>query len=116
VSSLEGLAVGDAIVVIDQQKRPSHRKVAKIGRVWVFDDKGSRFQIADGMGAAREQYGWGFWAMSMADWEARDEVERLESRLRSVGWVPRPSLSLPQMRRAAALISEFEAERTGGVL
>jgi hypothetical protein len=116
VSSLEGLNVGDALVVIDQQRRPHHRKVAKIGRVWVFDDFGSRFGITDGAGAEREQYGYGFRAMSQADWEARDEKEQLERRLALAGWVPRPPLSLAQLRRAAALLSEFDSERTGGAL
>jgi hypothetical protein len=116
VSSLRGLKRGDPLVVLDQLNRPSHRKVAQAGPEWVFDDKGSRFQVADGEGAKREQYGYGFRAMKLADWEARDEVDLLESRLMAVGWTPRPRLSLDQLRRAAALISEFEAERTGGVL
>jgi hypothetical protein len=54
--------------------------------------------------------------MSLADWEAKDEIERLTTRLAKAGWVPTPRLSLPQMRRACALLSEFEAERTGGLL
>ena len=29
-------------------------------------------------------------------------------------WVPRPKLALSQLRRAAALVAEFEAERSGG--
>ena len=116
MSSLEGLKVGDALVIIDQQNRPKHRKVAKIGRVWVFDDQGSRFQIEDGYGAEREQYGYGYSAMTLADWEARDEVKQLSSRLAHAGWVPRPPLSLAQLRRAAALLSEFDSERSGDVL
>lgn len=116
MSSLESLKVGDPLVVIDQQNRPKHRKVAKIGRVWVIDDYGSRFRITDGMGAEREQYGYGFEAMTLADWEAKDEAERLTSRLASVGWVPRPPLTLPQLRRAAALLREFDDERTGGLV
>jgi hypothetical protein len=116
VSSLEGLKKGDPIVVLDQLNRPDHRKVALAGSVWLFDSKGSRFQVCDGEGAAREQYGYGFRAMSLADWEARDETELLESRLMAAGWTPRPRLSLGQLRRAAALLAEFEAERTGGAL
>jgi hypothetical protein len=116
MSSLEGLNVGDPIVVIDQQRRPRHRKVAKIGRVWVFDDQGDQFRSADGEGLERHQFGHGFRAMRLADWEAKDETEHLTSRLAKVGWVPWPPLSLAQLRRVAALISEFEAERTGGLL
>jgi hypothetical protein len=116
MSSLEGLKVGDPLVVIDQQRRPKHRKVAKIGRVWVFDDKGDQFRSADGEGLERHQFGYGFRAMSLADWEAKDEIERLTTRLAKADWVPRPPLSLAQLRRACALLSEFEAERTGGLL
>lgn len=116
MSSLESLKVGDPLVVIEQQNRPKHRVVAKIGRVWLFDNQGSCFRIADGYAPEREQFGHGLRAMPLADWEARDETAQLTSRLAKAGWVPQPPLSLAQLRRAAALLSEFDAERTGGML
>jgi hypothetical protein len=116
MSSLEGLEPGDDIVVLDQLNRPSHRKVVQAGATYVTDSNASRFRVADGEGAKREQYGYGFRAMKLADWEARGETDQLTSRLMAAGWTPRPPLTLPQLRRAAALLREFDDERTGGLL
>jgi len=113
---LSGLQAGDALVVIDQQNRPIHRKVASVARVWLTDSHGDKFRVATGEGEERQQFGHGYYALTVPVWEARDETERLTSRLALCGWTPRPKLTLPQLRRAAALLSEFEAERFGGLL
>jgi hypothetical protein len=118
-SDLSGLAAGDPLVVQDSQERYHHRKVAKVARVWLTDDQGDRFRIADGEGEERHQIGHGFYAMTVADWEDSEERERLRGRLAEWGWVLSlggRKLTLPQLRRAAALLAEFESESTGGLL
>jgi hypothetical protein len=110
--SLAGLAVGDPIVV-SAQGRTSHRKVAKIARIWLTDDSGDKFRVTDGSGEDRQQFGHGFYAMTVDEWKIREETARLHSRLVDWGWVPGArgkSLTLSQMRRAVALVAEFEAE------
>jgi hypothetical protein len=117
VSDLSALAVGDDIVVCDSRRIDGHRKVAKVGRVWLTDDQGSKFRIADGRGEKRLQYGSGFRAMTVPDWEAAEEVTRLTERLSAWDWdLRRRKLTLGQLRRAAQLLSEFESEGTGGLL
>jgi hypothetical protein len=116
MSALGELAVGDPLVVHVTRESYQHRKVAKVGRIWLTDDKGDKFRIDSGRGEERFQFGHGFFAMTIAAWEVREETERLRARLVAAGWVPRPPLTPDQMRRAAALLSEFEAERTDGRL
>jgi hypothetical protein len=113
---LSALRAGDALVVMDQQDRPIHRKVTSVARVWLTVEHGDKFRIATGEGEERLQFGHGYYALTVPVWETREETKRLKSRLADCGWVPRPSLTLTQMRRAAALLSEFEAERSGGLL
>jgi hypothetical protein len=118
-SDLSSLAAGDPLVVQDSQERYHHRKVASVARVWLTDDQGDRFRIADGQGEERNQFGHGFYAMTVADWEDSEETERLRVRLVEWGWVPSmrgKTLTLPQLRRGAALLAEFESESTGGLL
>ncbi len=118
MSGLEGLAAGDALVVHDSQGRYSHRKVARVGRVWLTDDSGDRFRIADGCGGGQQADN-GTAAMTVAEWDLREEIARLTERLRGWGWVPARSLhdvTPAQMRRMAALLGEFEAENSGGPL
>jgi hypothetical protein len=110
------LAVGDPLVVRDSERQYRHRKVAKVGRIWLTDDYADRFQRLNGKGRRSDQYGSGFYAMTVPEWEAEVETEQLANRLVAAGWVPRHKLTLPQLRRAAALLGEFEAERTGGLL
>lgn len=119
MSDLTALAVDDPIVVHDSQARYDHRKVAKVGRVWLTDDYGRKFRVADGRGEERLQYGHGFYAMTVAEWELAEETDRLQGRLVEWGWIPSmhgKRLTLGQMRRAVALVAEFEAESTGGLL
>lgn len=116
MSDLTGLEVDDAIVVQDSQARYGHRKVARVGRVWLTDDRGDKFRIADGRGEERNQIGHGYYAMTVAEWEMAEETGRLRDRLVEWGFVPRHRLALDQMRRVAALLSEFEHENTGGLL
>lgn len=117
-SDLTALGAGDAIVVTDSQFRGKyhHRHVAHVGRVWLTDTGGWRFRRTDGEGEARLQVGYGVCALTVADWQVTEETERLTERLRAWGWVPRLSLTLDQLRRAAALVSEFESENNGGLL
>lgn len=116
MSDLSSLAVGDAIVVHDPQARYAHRKVAKVGRVWLTDDRGDKFRIDGGQGEERHQFGHGFYALTVPEWEEATETARLRERLTGWGWtgVRRKSLTLDQMRRAAALLAEFESENAGG--
>lgn len=116
---LRALVAGDRIVVRDSQEHYRHQKVAKVGRVWLTDDRGDRFRRADGEGEERLQLGAGCYAMTVGRWEVSEERERLQQRLVSWGWVPSSrgrTLTLRQLRRAAALLSEFESEHTGGRL
>jgi hypothetical protein len=116
MSALTSLAVGDAFVVHDSQQRYTHRKVVKVGRVWLTDEHGHKYRLSDGYGEERLQVGWGTRALTVPDWEAEVEAEQLRDRLVGWGWVPRPKLSLGQMRRAVALIAEFESENSGGLV
>lgn len=119
MSDLTALGVNDPIVVHDSQNRYSHRKVARVGRIWLTDDYGDKFRIADGKGEERMQYGHGHRAVTVAEWELAEETSRLSERLVEWGWIPSmhgKRLTLGQMRRAAALLAEFEAEATGGLL
>ena len=119
MSDLTALAVGDAFVVRDSQGQYGHRKVAKAGRIWLTDEHGLKYRIADGRGEERLQVGYGTRAMTVPEWEAEVEAGQLEARLHTWGWSPGArgkTLTLPQLRRAAALLGEFEAERTGGLL
>lgn len=116
---LSGLAVGDALVVRDSQGRYSHRTVAAVARVWLTDSIGDKFRVATGEGEQRHQVGYGYFAMTVAEWEAAEETAQLRQRLLAWGWAPRhrgQALTLGQLRRAAALIAEFEAEASGGLL
>lgn len=117
MSDLTALAVGDPIVVSDSQGRYRHAKVTKVGRVWLTDEHNWKYRRDDGEAEERLQFGRGTQAMTVAEWEAKVETEQLKDRLRSWGWVvPQYGkvLTLAQLRRAAALLSEFEAEGTGG--
>jgi hypothetical protein len=119
VSDLSALAVGDPLVVHDSQGSYRHRKVARVGRVWLADDQGSKFRIKDGSGEDRLQSGRGFCALTVAEWEVAEETARLRLRLAEWGWAPASrgkTLALSQLRRAAALLSEFESENNGGRL
>jgi hypothetical protein len=112
MSSLEGLVPGDPIMVHGSQGRYRLQTVAKVGRVWLYDDHGVRYRIADGEAEERLQYGSGIRAMTVAAWETLDETTRLHDKLVAWGWVPSrkgKALTLPQLRRAAALLAEFEA-------
>lgn len=114
MSSLEGLAAGDPIVVkVAHSATVMHRTVAKMARVWMTDNRQHRYRISDGR-TGDEPYAEE--AMTPAQWEQRQEEKLLNTRLRSWGWTPRHDLTLPQLRRAAALVAEFEAERSGGLL
>jgi len=113
---LSALRPGDALVVIDQQNRPIHRKVTSVARVWLTVEHGDKFRILTGEGEERLQFGHGYYALTVPEWEVRSEIRRLTDRLAKCGWSPRPKLTLPQLRRAAALLSEFESERSGGLL
>jgi hypothetical protein len=113
MSCLEGLVVGDRIMVHDSQERYRRQVVARVGRVWLYDSHGDKYRIADGRGEERLQYGAGVHAVTVAEWEVLEETERLRVKLASWGWVPGRAcrkLTLPQQRRAAALLDEFEAE------
>jgi hypothetical protein len=117
MSDLSALRAGDDLVVTGH-RNCYHRKVAKVGRVWLTDDAGVRYRIADGR-AEGQQFGTGVRAMTVADWELHEEAKRLTERLQSWGWAPGlrgKHLTLDQLRRAAALLSEFESENNGGLL
>jgi hypothetical protein len=82
--------------------------------VWLTDNFGDKFRIDTGRGEERNQYGAGFYAVTVAEWEVIEETERLKQCLASWGWAPwtrSKRLTLDQMRRAAALLAEFEAEQ-----
>lgn len=118
-SDLSGLAVGDDIVMHDGQGITVHRKVAGIGRVYLTDDEGWQFELATGRAHRRHQVGIVAYAETVERWQARSEFDHLTERLREWGWYPGSrgrSLTLPQLRRAAALLSEFDSERSGGRL
>jgi hypothetical protein len=109
MSDLSKLAVGDPLVVSNRGRRGSYRRtVAKVGRVWLTDSAGESFRIGDG----RDKGGFAM-AYPEAEWNEMQEMSRLEEKLREWGWTPRNrgvTLTLDQMRRAVALLDEFEAE------
>jgi hypothetical protein len=114
VSSLAGLKAGDHLVVRAKHTHNlRHLTVKHVGRTWLTDNLNHRYRISDGMTG---DTAYADEAMSMADWEVREETERLTTRLAASGWVPKRRLPLPQLRRAAALLSEFESESNGGML
>ena len=112
---LQRLQVGDPIVHVTHGGRVYRREVARVARVWLTDSQGERFRIEDGRGDgdfAGRSY-------TLGTWQELFEVMTLCERLTAWGWTPQnrgKSLTLDQMRRAAALLAEFESENAGGRL
>lgn len=114
MSELTGLGAGDAIVVkAGHSDSPLYRTVTKVGRLWLYDNHNRRYRITDGR---TSDAGYADEAMPPAEWDAREEVRLLAGRLRAWGWNSPKTMPLHQLRRAAALLSEFDSEKSGGLL
>jgi hypothetical protein len=109
MSDLSKLAVGDPLVVSGRNRRGGYRRtVAKVGRVWLTDSAGESFRIEDG----RDKGGFAM-AYPEAEWDELQEISRLREKMLEWGWTPHHrgrTLTLGQLRRAVALLGEFEAE------
>jgi hypothetical protein len=108
---LEGLAVGADIVVSDTQQRIHHRKVAKVGRVWLTDNIGDRFRIDTGGGEHRFGHG----SRAMTPDVYAEEQEDARARAVLVRWQMVPTggrrLTRDQLHRVADLLAGFERVR-----
>jgi hypothetical protein len=118
VSSLEGLREGDPIMVPSVfAEGMVRRTVAKVAKVWLTDDKGHRYRIETG----RSEYhgSMGRYAVTVAEYEDREELRQLHDVLRSWGMYdptrhPRHVPTRAQLRLVADLLRSFERAEDHG--
>jgi hypothetical protein len=106
--SLEGVQVGDTIVVITELESIRHVVVTSAGKVWVTA-LGTRFRRDNGQAASKYSRPC---AMTVAENDRREETRRVLGVLRvwglERGTVAVHELTLDQLRKVAALLDTFE--------